>query len=132
MLDSAVIKAYPSNPRCGEIWMCQLSGKDGSIQTGYRPVYVLSNDRNNTFSPTLNVIPLTSKMNKRNLPIHVELLNYECYGLRKPSTLMIEQITTVVASQLDIKIGEIRDVDTLNRIYRALEIQFPILAMFAN
>lgn len=132
MLDRSVIKAYPNNPKCGEIWMCRLAGKDGSIQTGYRPVYVLSNDRNNTFSPTLNVIPLTSKLNKRNLPIHVILWDYERYGLRKPSTLLVEQITTVAADQLDMKVGEIRDMETLNQIYRALEIQFPILSMFAN
>ena len=89
-----------SHPKCGEIWMCNLVNKDGSVQTGYRPVFVLSNDKNNTYAPTLNIIPLTTKMNKRKLPIHVELWDYEKYGLKAPSTLMIEQITTV--SEIEI------------------------------
>ena len=53
------------HPRFGEIWMCNLTNKDGSVQSGYRPVFILSNDKNNTYSTTLNVIPITSKMNKR-------------------------------------------------------------------
>ena len=118
-----------SVPRCGEIWMCNLNQRDGSVQNGYRPVLVLSNDKNNVFSPTLNVIPLTSKVDKRNLPVHVSLWNYQCYGLRKPSTLLVEQITTVPANSLDYRLGEINDRETLARIGRAMEIQFPVVAL---
>ena len=82
-------------PHCGEIWMCYLTSKDGSVQSGYRPVFILSNDKNNTYSTTLNIIPLTSKMNKRKLPVHVELWSYQQYGLKTPSTLLVEQITTI-------------------------------------
>lgn len=60
-------------PRFGEVWMCHLTDKGGSVQSGYRPVFILSNNQNNTYSSTLNVIPITSKMNKRKLPVHVEL-----------------------------------------------------------
>jgi mRNA interferase MazF len=114
-------------PRFGEIWMCQLKG-EGSIQNGYRPVFVLSNDKNNAFSTTLNVIPLTSKMNKRRLPIHVELWDYKRYGLRTPSTLMTEQTTTIKVDSLDHRIGVIGDNQTLARIKVALSIQFAVFA----
>jgi len=117
-----------------QVWrnlMCELYEKNGSVQGGYRPVFVLSNNKNNAFSPTLNVIPLTSKVGKNNLPIHVDLRDYERYGLRKASTLLIEQITTVSVKQLSIRIGEINDTATLSRIYQALEIQFPIVRMFS-
>lgn len=116
-------------PKCGQIWMCQLTSKDGSIQNGYRPVFILSNNKNNTYAPTLNVIPLTTKMNKRQLPIHVELWDYQKYGLRKPSTMLIEQITTIPTVNLDKCIGNVDDVDILKNIWVAISVQFPILQM---
>lgn len=109
--------------------MCQITSKDGSVQNGYRPVFILSNNKNNTYAPTLNVIPLTTKMNKRQLPIHVELWDYQRYGLRKPSTMLIEQITTIPMVSLDKCIGNIDDVDILKNIWSAMSVQFPILQM---
>ena len=114
-------------PRCYEIWMCDLGDHDLGIQSGYRPVLILSNDRNNLFAPTINVAPLTTKMNKRNLPVHVELWDYKTYGLRSPSTILIEQITTVSINCLDRKVGQISDQSTLRSIYSAVSIQFPII-----
>ena len=116
-------------PKCGEIWMCQLTSKDGSVQSGYRPVFILSNNKNNTYAPTLNVIPLTTKMNKRQLPIHVELWDYSRYGLKKPSTMLIEQITTIPIMSLDKCIGNVDNVDILKDIWAAISVQFPILQM---
>lgn len=113
-------------PRFGEIWMCNLYA-EGSIQRGYRPVFVISNNQNNTYSPTINVIPLTSKMNKKQLPMHVEIWDYQKYGLRAPSTLLVEQISTIPIDNLTKRIGSITDAYTLNVIYRAMIIQFPIL-----
>ena len=115
-------------PRSGEIWMCSLNSKEGSVQTGYRPVFILSNNKNNTYSHTLNIIPLTSK-NKKHLPVHVELTRYEEYGLKVPSTLLVEQIMTVPVDYLDKCIGEIRDEETLHNICAAMEFQFPIMRM---
>lgn len=120
-----MLSSMDKRPRCGEIWMCNLTAKDGSVQSGYRPVFILSNDKNNTFSTTLNVIPITSKMNKRNLPVHVLLWKYEQYGLKSPSTMMVEQITTISADNLDKCIGNVSDKETLNSISRAMFIQFP-------
>lgn len=120
-----------SCPKCREIWMCELVSKDGSIQDGYRPVFILSNNKNNTYAPTLNVIPLTTKMNKRRLPIHVELWDYEHYGLKKPSTLLIEQITTIPMANLDKCIGSIDDRDILESIVEAMNIQFPIMQLMS-
>lgn len=117
-----------SRPRCGEIWMCNLSENEGSIQSGYRPVFILSNDKNNTYSTTINIIPITTKMNKRKLPVHVELWDYQKYGLKAPSTMMVEQTTTVAISSLDKYIGKIFDKNILGDISRAIRIQFPVIA----
>ena len=118
-----------SNPKCGEIWMCNIPSKDGSVQSGYRPVFILSNNMNNTYARTLNVIPLTTKMNKRRLPIHVELWNYQAYGLQRPSTMLIEQIATVSAENLDRCVGSISDRAILMNIVSAINIQFPIMQL---
>lgn len=117
------------HPKCGEIWMCDMSAKYKSVQNGYRPVFILSNDKNNVYSPTLNVIPITTKMNKRNLPVHVELWDYDEYGLKEPSTMIVEQITTISAECLDYKIGKINDYETLNNICKAISVQFPIMQL---
>ena len=124
---AAAVSYTQCKPRCGEIWMCNLANRSGSVQTGSRPVLILSNDRNNTFSPTLNVVPLTSRIEKNNLPIHVSLWDYRRYGLRKPSVLLVEQITTVSFDSLSVRLGMIDDRETLVRIRRALEIQLPIV-----
>ena len=118
-------------PKCGEIWMCNLPLKEGSIQSGYRPVFILSNNQNNTYATTLNVIPLTTKMNKRKLPIHVELWDYGRFGLKAPSTMLVEQIMTISIENLDKPIGSVEDKQTLNSILKAMSIQFPIMAMAA-
>lgn len=112
-------------PRFGELWMARLS-EIGSVQGGYRPVFIVSNDLNNEHSPTVNIIPLTSRGNKRNLPVHVYLGKYEEYGLKVPSTMLIEQITTINAESLDRKIGCISDAQTLTNIQNAMAIQFPV------
>lgn len=118
-----------SRPKCGEIWMCNLTAKEGSIQSGYRPVFILSNNKNNTYSPTLNIIPITSKMNKRRLPVHVELWSYQDYGLKTPSTMLIEQIMTIPVEHLDMCVGQISDSKILSSICKAIEIQFPIMQL---
>lgn len=115
------------SPHFSEIWMCNLTNKDGSIQNGYRPVFILSNDKNNTYSTTLNIIPITSKMNKKRLPVHVELWSYQRYGLKTPSTMLIEQITTISLEHLDKCIGKVSDRKTLDNVNKAMLIQFPVL-----
>lgn len=121
-----------NRPKCGEIWMCNLRTKDGSIQNGYRPVFILSNNKNNTHSPTLNIIPITSKMNKKKLPVHVELWSYQEYGLKTPSTMLVEQIMTIPSDYLVKCIGNIRNKGVLSNICKAMEIQFPIMQLALN
>lgn len=68
-------------------------------------------------------------MNKRKLPVHVELWSYEKYGLKTPSTMLIEQIMTISADNLDKRIGKVNDNETLIDIRRAISVQFPILSL---
>ena len=115
-----------SIPRCGEIWTCYLGDNGPGVQSGYRPVLILSNDQNNLFSSVVNVAPLTSKMHKRSLPVHVELWDYEAYGLKSPSTILIEQTTTIQMNCLDFRVGKIHDKEIMEQIWLAIEVQFAI------
>lgn len=119
-------------PKSGEIWMCNLGTDKGSVQSGYRPVFIASNDRNNAHSRTVNIIPVTktanlTKTNKRNLPVHVALQDFKRFGLKMPSTLKVEQITTIDMDTLEKRVGTIADPHILESISRAIKIQFPFM-----
>ena len=119
-------------PKFLEIWMADLGEKSGSIQCGRRPVLIVSNDKNNRYSTTVNVMPMTTKMNKRNLPCHVEIFDYEKFGLNAPSTIMVEQLTVIDKQDLLFRVGKIDDDRILMDIYNAMSIQFPVLINHAR
>jgi len=114
-------------PKFLEIWMADLGERSGSLQSGRRPVLIVSNDKNNRYSSVLNVIPMTTKMNKRNLPCHVEIYDYEKFGLNAPSTIMVEQLTVVDKKSLMFRVGKINDDRILMEICDAMAVQFPVL-----
>ena len=104
----------------GEIWLADLGERDGNIQSGKRPVIVLQNDIGNKYSPTTIVVPLTSQI-KNLLPVHCDV-GVEC-GLKKTSTSLMEQITTINQSQLIKKIGAL-DVEGYKAIKSAIVASF--------
>lgn len=114
-------------PKFLEIWMADLGERSGSLQSGRRPVLIVSNDKNNRYSSVLNVIPMTTKMNKRNLLCHVEIHDYEKFGLNAPSTIMVEQLTVVDKKDLMFRVGKINDDRILMEICDAMAVQFPVL-----
>ena len=113
-------------PHCGEIWMAEIAKMGGSVQYGYRPVFIISNNKSNAGSTIVNIIPITSKVRKRS-PVHVDIFDYWKFGLKMPSMLLIEQIMTVSSESLDRKIGYIDDAAILKDIRDAMSIQFPLI-----
>lgn len=73
----------------GQIWYIKSQELNGSIQGGKRPVIIVSNDENNLFCPTVNVVPITTR-EKNDLPVHTFI-----YSSPFKSTAMAEQITTI-------------------------------------
>ena len=104
----------------GEIWLADLGERDGNIQSGKRPVIILQNDIGNKYSPTTIVVPLTSQI-KNLLPVHCDV-GVEC-GLKKTSTSLMEQITTINQSQLIKRIGAL-DVEGYKAIKSAIVASF--------
>jgi len=90
----------------GDIYFADLDPVVGSEQGGYRPVLIIQNDLGNRFSPTVIVLPLTSKMGKAPLRTHVPLLPPQG-GIIKPSIILCEQVRTLEKSRLTRRLGAI-------------------------
>lgn len=92
--------------RRGELYYAYLEPVIGSEQGGERPVVILQNNRGNRYSPTVIVAPLTTKLVKRTLPVHVKVT---AAGLRSTSLILLEQIRTIDKQRLRQYIGEVTD-----------------------
>ncbi|WP_044917758.1 type II toxin-antitoxin system PemK/MazF family toxin [Enterocloster clostridioformis] len=79
--------------RRGDLYLANLGVPVGSKQGGVRPVVVLQNDVGNFYTPTITIVPLTSKIEKkRRQPTHYFLRKAK--GLAKPSMVLAEQLDT--------------------------------------
>lgn len=73
-----------------EVYYANLPEKENSsIQGGYRPIVIWSNDKNNTYSTVYNYYAITSQL--KDLPVHVEIFPP---FLPKPSMVLCEQPRT--------------------------------------
>ena len=111
----------------GEIFYMTFKEQVGSEQQGGRPVIVVSNETCNKFSPTVTVVPLTTK-DKKPLPTHVEL-NIE--GLPVHGTILCEQVQTASQYKLSNYVGEV-DHKTMKKIEKALCVQLDITTKAAE
>ena len=103
----------------GEIYVADLSPYVGSEQGGIRPVIILQNNLGNIFSPTLIVVPLTSRYKKRNLPTHYLIEDVE--ELKTTSLVLLEQIKTIDKRRITEYIGQ-ASKDDIKNIEKALTI----------
>ncbi|MGN8817785.1 type II toxin-antitoxin system PemK/MazF family toxin [Oribacterium sp. HCP28S3_H8] len=101
--------------RRGDIYLADLGKPTGSQQGGVRPVVVLQNDVGNYYSPTITIVPLTSKFMKKNkLPTHYPLRSAK--GLLRPSMALCEQVGTYDKSCIlrylgKVSRGQMRGID---------------------
>ena len=102
--------------RRGEIYYADLSPVVGSEQGGIRPVVIVQNDMGNRYSPTIIVVPITTRLNKKNLPTHTKINNS---SLLKESIALMEQIRTIDKSRLISYKGKV-DSSTLEKINNGL------------
>lgn len=87
--------------RRGDIIIADLGQHETSIQSGIRPCVVISNNIANRHSPVITVVPLTSKIHKKEyLPTHVFLNGYRNTGLGRHGLALCEQITSVAFSDI--------------------------------
>ena len=94
----------------GDIYFCNLSKTQGSVQSGERFCIVVSNNTGNIYSPTVMVVPCTTKK-KHNLPTHFDIM------LDKNSTVLCENILTIDKTQMERYYGRLsaEELTELNR-----------------
>ena len=80
-----------------------------SVQGGVRPVIVVSNNKANTYSSVITVVPLTSRIyKKRYLPTHVFISKYDMTGIRKGSLALAEQVMSISTPFSQIHLASIK------------------------
>lgn len=117
-------------PQRGDIWFANLgTHPNSSVQSGTRPVVIISNDIGNCHADTVNVIPMTRHLKKPELPCHTQLDPHSVIGgsqLLAPSMILAEQLTTISKYALRTFAGHISDDEAMNRIETAVLSQFAL------
>ena len=98
----------------GDLFYYDFGKREGSVQSGERPVMVIQADNFNANAPTIIVAAVTAVMKKKYLPSHIIL--GEDFGLKKPSMVLLEQIQTVNKDELTDYIGSVNDAKTLDEL----------------
>ena len=97
---------------------------DTRKQSGIRPAVIVSNNKANEHSPVITVVPLTSKVHKKQfLPTHVYIPVTAGCGLSRGSLALAEQVETVDKDRLLEKKGYISSDVIMEKITKAIQIQ---------
>lgn len=104
----------------GDIYYAGLNPVVGSEQGGIRPVLIIQNDTGNRHSPSTIVAAITAKVRKHPLPTHVYLPTGTS-GLKRDSTILLEQIRTIDQVRLKDYIGY-ADKQIMEQVDNALTI----------
>jgi mRNA interferase MazF len=95
------------NIKRGEIYLASLDPVLGSEISKTRPVVIVSNDRNNTFSSTVTILPISSQSLDRIYPFEVHLPRGSG-NLPKDSKVKADQIRTVDKIRIVRYVGALR------------------------
>ena len=112
------------NIRRGGIYLAALDPVMGREMSKTRPVVVVSNDKNNEFSGTVTILPITSKNSQSVYPFEVFLPRGNA-NLPKDSKVKADQIRTLDRSRLIKQIGVLEQKD-LNAIDKAMKIHLAL------
>lgn len=111
----------------GDIYYANLNPVIGSEQGGRRPVLIISNDVGNKHSPTVIIVPITSRVHtKAKLPTHTAVNSFE--GLDKNSLILAEQIRTIDKRRLEDYIGKLPE-SIIAKLNRTLAVSIDLTAM---
>lgn len=92
----------------GDIYYVDRSVFTGSEQASGRPAIIVSNEKNNEYSSTVEVVYLTTQP-KKDLPTHVVIRS-----AAKESIAICEQITTVAVERIGSYKGHVTDTEMMN------------------
>ncbi|MBN2062441.1 MAG: type II toxin-antitoxin system PemK/MazF family toxin [Deltaproteobacteria bacterium] len=112
------------NIRRGDIYLTSLDPAIGREISKTRPVVVVSNNKNNDYSGTVTVLPVTSKNLNKIYPFEV-FLSKDSGNLPKDSKVKADQIRTLDKRRLikfigSLDKGEISKIDIAMSIHLSL------------
>ena len=110
------------NVKPSEIYLCDLDPVIGSEQGGVRPVIVVSHPLCCINSDTVQICPLTTK-DKKDIPTHYLLKNYDYSFLSDDSIVLGECVRTISTKRLKYKLGKV-DTLTLKEIIECMSRTF--------
>jgi len=100
--------------RRGNIYWVDLPDKKGRELRELHPCVVVSNDKQNTFSPLIIIIPITSlKVGDKTFPFQVSI------KLQKESVILVDQIQTIDREKFKGKIGKL-DSELMEEVEKKL------------
>ena len=89
-------------------------------QGGIRPALIIQRDIINMNSPTTIIAPITSKIYSKEFPQNVQFFSLSS-GLKKDSTILLNQIRTIDKRRLTKKIGTLPN-DIMKKVDLAIKI----------
>lgn len=119
----------------GSIWFADLGQRrqvsTTNVQSGIRPVLVISNDLNNRYATVLTVIPFTGSPKRLDMPTHVAVRPSDVRNGYQPSkiyasTLLCEQVTTLDKTRLVSYVGNVVSLILMQQVEAALLTQIGI------
>jgi mRNA interferase MazF len=113
------------NIKRGGVYLAALDPVMGREISKTRPVVVVSNDKNNTFSGTVTILPISSQRLDKIYPFEV-LLPEGSANLPKDSKIKADQIRTIDKSRIikhvgTLKVSEIESAEKAIKIHLAME-----------
>ena len=103
----------------GDIYRVDFGRTRGSVEGGVRPALIVQNNMGNQHGPTLIVVPLTTRLKRCHLPVHVLLRKED--GLPETSLALCEQITTIDKSQASAFLAHL-SCRSMERVTEGLEV----------
>lgn len=94
-----------------QIFLANLDPIIGSEQGKTRPVLVISDEGINQILPVVNVLPITSTKEGRNIYPNEVLLNVKESGLEKESVILCYQIRTLDKTRLIKELAHVKTED---------------------
>ena len=109
----------------GGIYLATLDPVIGRELSKTRPVVVISNDKNNQFSGTVTILPVTSKNIRKTYPFEV-FLGKGVGNLPKNSKVKADQIRTLDKSRI-VKFIGILETSHITQIEEAMKVHLALL-----